>query len=237
MPKMVDLAAFITALLALVVALGCYVSWRATRLDRLHARIEVALAALDAALVRRCASVLEVATSGLLDPAASLLLIEAEQEARLATGHEQRELAESRLSQALRAVWAVRETVLTCGGDPPEPPAELTLGAGAQDPDGQELHAELNWGAGAQDPDGRELPAGVSAPSRSWPASGAEPGARNDLLAELGTAQQKVPIARLFYNDSVNATINARKRFLARLLRLAGSAPMPTFFEMDDAVA
>jgi hypothetical protein len=187
---MVDLAAFITALLALIVALGSYVSWRATRLDRLHARIDTALAALDAALVRRCASVLEVATSGLLDPAASLLLIEAEQEARLASGHEQRELAESRLSQALRAVWAVRET--------------------------------------------------ASAPSPSWPdeqGGEGEPEASNELLAELEAAQQKIPIARLFYNDSVNATISARKRLLARLLRLAGSAPMPTFFEMDDAVA
>lgn len=185
---MVDLAAFITGLLALVVALGCYVSWRATRLDRLHARIEVALAALDAALVRRCASVLEVATSGLLDPAASLLLIEAEQQARLATGLEQRELAESRLSQALRAVWAVRETRSAPGRPPPDGP------------------------------------------------DGAEPTALNELLAELEVAQQKIPIARLFYNDSVNATINARRRLLARLLRLAGSAPMPTFFDMDDAV-
>lgn len=184
MPKMVDLAAFITALLALIVALGFYVSWRATRLDRLHARIDTALAALDAALVRRCASVLEVAASSLLDPAASLLLIEAEQEARLATGHEQRELAESRLSQALRAV---RET--------------------------------------------------ASAPSYLTPDGTAWPGAKNELLAELEAAQQKIPIARHFYNDSVNATINARKRFLARLLRLAGKAPMPTFFEMDDAVS
>lgn len=186
---MVDLTAFITGLLALVVALGCYVSWRATRLDRLHARIEVALAALDAALVRRCASVLKVATSGMLDPAASLLLIEAEQEARLATGREQRELAESRLSQALRAVWAVRETMSVPGR-----------------------------------------------PSPDGPDGGAEPAAMNELLAELEVAQQKIPIARLFYNDSVNATINARRRFLARLLRLAGSAPMPTFFDMDDAV-
>jgi hypothetical protein len=161
---MVDLAALVTALLALVVALGFYVSWRATRLDRLHARIDTALAALDAALVRRCASVLEVATSGLLDPAASLLLIEAEQEARLATDHEQRELAESRLSQALRAVWAVRDT--------------------------------------------------ASASSRPRPDGGIEPEARNELLAELEAAQQKIPIARLFYNDSVNATINARKRLL-----------------------
>lgn len=180
-----DLVIVISALLVVIVALGFYVSWRATRLDRLHARIDTALAALDAALVRRCASVIEVATSGLFDPAASLLLIQAEQEARLARDHEQRELAESRLSQALRAVWAV-------------------------------------WG---------------SASSEALPSDGiATVAAKDELLQELAAAQQKISIARHFYNDSVNATITARRRFLARLLRLAGGAPMPMFFEMDDAL-
>jgi hypothetical protein len=68
------------------------------------------------------------------------------------------------------------------------------------------------------------------------PGGGPEPEARNELPAELEAAQQKILLARHFYNDSVNATIDARKRLLARLLRLAGSAPMPTFFDIDDAV-
>lgn len=177
---MANLAAVVTALLALAIVIGFYVSWRATRLDRLHARIDTALAVLDAALVRRCASVLEIASSGMLDPAASLLLIEAEQEARLARDHEQRELAESRLSQALRAVWGSV---------------------------GQEADAD---GAGG-------------------------PAVSGELYEELQAAHSKVTIARLFYNETVNATISARRRLLVRLLRLAGSAPMPAFFEMDDA--
>jgi hypothetical protein len=44
-------------------------------------------------------------------------------------------------------------------------------------------------------------------------------------------------LARKFYNDAVAATIAARRRWLARVLRLAGNAPMPEFFEIDDTLA
>ena len=51
-------------------------AWRLTytaaRLDRLHARVEGALVAVDAQLVRRAEAVQELAGSGLLDPATSL---------------------------------------------------------------------------------------------------------------------------------------------------------------------
>lgn len=102
MPEWLFEAALV--LVVLFVA-GLYVSWRATRLDRLHTRVETARAALDAALVRRAAVALELAASGLLDPAASLLLAAAAYEARAADA-EQREFAESDLSRALRAVFA-----------------------------------------------------------------------------------------------------------------------------------
>ena len=68
--------------LLVAVLLAFYISWRATRLDRLHARVETATAALDGALLRRCAAVLELATSGLLDPASVVLLADAEKQAR-----------------------------------------------------------------------------------------------------------------------------------------------------------
>ena len=80
-----------------------YVSWRATRLDRLHVRLETARAGLDAALVRRAAVALELAASRQLDPATSLLLAAAAHEARIADA-DNREFAESDLSRALRAV-------------------------------------------------------------------------------------------------------------------------------------
>ncbi|HVE28161.1 MAG TPA: hypothetical protein VNC22_22295 [Sporichthya sp.] len=81
---------------------GVYLSWTAGRLDRLHHRVDSARAALDAQLVRRSAVAMELATSGLLDPASALLIADAAHEARQAEG-EQRPQAESDLSRALRA--------------------------------------------------------------------------------------------------------------------------------------
>lgn len=95
----VDVLLFLLAL----VAAGVYLSWTAGRVDRLHRRIEVARAALDAQLVRRSAVALELATSMLLDPAAALLIAGAAHEARESVEARQ-ELAESNLSRALRAV-------------------------------------------------------------------------------------------------------------------------------------
>ena len=56
-----------------VVLVGLYLSWTAGRLDRLHARIDAARAGLDAQLLRRASATLELSTSTLLDPAASVV--------------------------------------------------------------------------------------------------------------------------------------------------------------------
>ena len=64
----------IVIVVALALFTGVYVSWRAGRIDRLHARVEMARTALDVTLLRRSSVALELATSGLLDPATSLLL-------------------------------------------------------------------------------------------------------------------------------------------------------------------
>jgi hypothetical protein len=80
-----------------------YVSWRASRLDRLHNRVEAARTSLDLALVRRAAAASELASSGLLDPATSLLLAGAVRRAR-DPGPAERDLAESDLTRALRAM-------------------------------------------------------------------------------------------------------------------------------------
>jgi hypothetical protein len=87
-----------------VVIGGVYVSWRAGRLDRLHNRVEAARTALDLALVRRSSAAYELASSGLLDPATSLLLADAVRRAKDAAPGE-RDLAESDLTRALRAAF------------------------------------------------------------------------------------------------------------------------------------
>ncbi|MBV9093307.1 MAG: hypothetical protein JO132_05455 [Streptosporangiaceae bacterium] len=94
----------IVLVVAAALLAGVYVSWRAGRIDRLHARVEMARAALDATLLRRSSVALELATSGLLDPATSLLLAEAAHGSR--DGDRPRDLAESDLTKALRAAFS-----------------------------------------------------------------------------------------------------------------------------------
>jgi len=163
-------------IIAAAILVGVYVSWRAGRLDRLHARVEAARAALDAALVRRSAVALELAAGGLLDPATSLLIAGAAHDARAAGPLDER--TQSDLTRALRAALSQpgfrTDLVSRTGGD--------------------------------------------------------------ELLAELEAAAHQVFLARKFYNDAVAATRSARRKWLVRLLRLAGGAPMPEFFEIDDSL-
>ena len=90
----------VVALLALA---AWYLTFTAARLDRLHARVEGARAALDAQLQRRASATAQLATSGLLDPASSVLLLQAAHDAREADPEDQ-EIRESDLSRALRVV-------------------------------------------------------------------------------------------------------------------------------------
>ena len=109
-------AEWLVALAVLAVLLVWYLTWTASRLDRLHARVEGARAALDAQLVRRTTITLELAGSGLLDPASSVLLAVAAHDARVVED-EGRELAESNLSQTLRATLS-EETVAALREEP-----------------------------------------------------------------------------------------------------------------------
>jgi hypothetical protein len=59
---------------AVVLGIAWYLSYSAARLDRLHSRVEGALSALDAQLVRRAEATIELANSGALDPASALIL-------------------------------------------------------------------------------------------------------------------------------------------------------------------
>jgi hypothetical protein len=146
-----------------VLASGWWLTWTASRLDRLHARVEGARAALDAQLVRRASTTLEVATSGLLDPASAVLLAAAAQDAR-------------DLTKALHAALT-EETVAALAADP--------VGA--------------------------------------------------VMLGELSSAAHRVALSRRFHNDAVRAVRVVRGTRTVRWLRLAGHAPMPPSFEMDDS--
>lgn len=71
---------WIALAIAIVAVIAWYLSYNAARLDRLHAKVEGSVSALDAQLVRRAEVSIELANSGLIDPASALLLAEAASE-------------------------------------------------------------------------------------------------------------------------------------------------------------
>ena len=84
-----------------VIALSAwYLSYSATRLDRLHHRVETSWANLDGLLQRRAAIAIEIARSEISDPASSLLLTFAAHQAREASVRD-RSQAETGLTGAL----------------------------------------------------------------------------------------------------------------------------------------
>lgn len=108
-----SLVEYSTLLVLVLVAIGWYLSYSAARLDRLHTRVEGTFAALDAQLVRRAEAALELANSGILDPASSLYLAGASSDSlSVAVGtleeglhtHGDRGAVESDLTQSLRLV-------------------------------------------------------------------------------------------------------------------------------------
>jgi hypothetical protein len=110
----VEMLNWVIVAVALLLGVAWYLSYSAARLDRLHARVEGALSALDAQLVRRAEATLELANLGLLDPATALLLVGAATDSLERTNERAgedllegqhfagREVVESELSEALQ---------------------------------------------------------------------------------------------------------------------------------------
>lgn len=132
----VDVLQLVTIAFLVVIAIAWYLSYAASRLDRLHAKVEGSLHALDAQLVRRAETSLEIAMSGDLEPSSALLVADAATAAlerhTVSTLHddpldgasfEGRELAESDLTMALRA--ALPDEVVAEIADDQEPTAEM----------------------------------------------------------------------------------------------------------------
>jgi hypothetical protein len=197
----------IVIVIAVALFIGVYVSWRAGRIDRLHARVEMARAALDVTLLRRSSVALELATSGLLDPATSLLLAGAVHGTRAGPG-----------GMGGRGGLGGKVSPQEQGGS-----------GGDRPPEGVPRPRDL-----AESDLTRALRAAFSQPGFRASLSGKE--GADELLAEVEAAAHQVFLARKFYNDVVAATRDARRRPLARILRLSGRAQAPEFFEMDDSL-
>lgn len=128
--------ALVAVAAVLVIVLGWWLSWTARRLDRLHHRLDLAEASLSVQLQSRAALALELGTAGLLDPASSLLLIDAAAAARRGAERPDHDPeTQSQLSQTLRLVLPETSTEESEGV--PE------LAALSEDPHARELFGEL----------------------------------------------------------------------------------------------
>ena len=90
-------------ILLLIVLIGWYLSFSASRLDRLHHRVETSWATLDSLLQKRAALAQEIVAESNLDPATCYLISTSATAARDANIIE-RSAAESVLSEALKLV-------------------------------------------------------------------------------------------------------------------------------------
>ncbi|MGA7135204.1 MAG: exopolyphosphatase, partial [Mycobacterium sp.] len=54
------------------------------------------------------------------------------------------------------------------------------------------------------------------------------------LIAELAEAEARVLLGRRFHNDAVRDTLALRERGMFRLLRLGGTASLPSYFEIAE---
>lgn len=158
-------------LVIIIVLIGAwYLSFTATRLDRLHHRVETSWANLDVLLQKRAAVALEIAHSDIADPASSVLLTAAAYQARDAD-IQNRSQAESGLSGALGLLLEDSENLETA--------------------------------------------------------------ADSALLTELSGLTDKVRVAIAIHTDAVARTQMVRRKFIVRLFRLAGTAPLPITYEFE----
>ena len=145
-----------------------YLSFTATRLDRLHHRVETSWAALDSLLQRRAAIALEIAHSNFADPGLSLILNQAAHQAREAD-ISQRNDAESGLTGSLGLLLS---------------------------------HEYKNTDS--------------------------------ELLRELSDITDQIRVAVKLHVEAVSRTLMVRRKYLVRLFRLAGRAPLPTIYKFED---
>jgi hypothetical protein len=162
-------------LLAVLIALliAWYLTFTATRLDRLHHRVETSWANLDVLLQKRAAVALEIAHSDIADPASSMLLTAASYQARDAN-IQNRSQAESGLSGALGLLLEDSQHLATA--------------------------------------------------------------ADSALLTELSGLTDKIRVAIALHTDAVGRSQMVRSKFIVRLFRLAGTAPLPITYEFESDV-
>ena len=195
-----------------VLALAMWWVWvAASRLDRLHRKVAASRAVVDAQLVRRATVAAELATSGLLDPASSVLVGEAAWAALAVGGSDA--AATVVLPGDLAQLLATDGTTNDVGDWRVQSPA----------PDREQIESELSATL-------REV---LDDPDEVAALRTDEGG--DELLSALSSAWYRVQLSRRFLNEAVAQTRGVRRGFFVRTLRLAGRAAEPRMLELDDA--
>ena len=127
-----------------------------------------------------------------------------------------------RMHRRLDAAAAALDAQLRARAD-----AAATFASGVRGPARREL-AEAATGALAVEGLGHDREAAESTLSRALQ------GLAGDLDTDVVVAVTRTTFARRFHNDAVRDALVVRRRRVVRYLRLAGSARLPSFFEMDD---
>jgi hypothetical protein len=178
---------------------------RARRLDRLHRRTDAARAGLADALERRARVALRVAD------VAAVVAAEAAADSpphghvpRFGGAPEPRHVSTRRGTAAAALRAAADDALAACRDGLRTPGAALESCEVAENTLTRRLAAV----------DREALPEGVA--------------------GELADAEQLALLARRVHNDAVRDTLDLRSRRLVRWLRLAGTAPVPVYFEIAD---
>lgn len=198
-----------------------WLTWvSATRLDRLHRKVVASRLALDAQLVRRAVAAAELATSGVLDPVSSVLIVEAAREASSGADSGARELmvAVPDLADLVESTRLDAQTKRA----PSRSTVSNALDSGLGDHRAQAESALSATLRTALD-DQAELDDLYASPDSAA------------LLDAVAAAWYRVQLARRFHNEAVAQAQRVRAKVLVRAVRLAGHAAMPQTVELDDA--
>ena len=233
---------YLAIAVAVVFAISWYLTYTAARLDRLHARVEGSLAALDAQLVRRAETALELGHAQVLDPASSMLLAST---------------AGASLEQADGAL--ITEDVQTDGISPERSQAESDLTAaldavlegyvlriGAADctrTHSDQVHTDHDRGSSAEGADLGRVTSDTGLPSANDFGQQDDPvdGQRGDeidttMIRRLRDACDRVELARRFHNEAVLDVRRVRAKPVVRAFRLAGHTALPNTVDFDSDV-
>jgi hypothetical protein len=214
-----DLATWVLVAVAVVLVAAWYLSFTASRLDRLHHRVESSRAALDAQLARRAGLAVELALR-VGEPHGAALAAAASAVLRPAGDRPGPPIEHGVTS------WSSHEHGVTS--------RSLATGVPAGRGSGPSTGA-IDLAEVAQSSLTRALAAALAdAGDVDRLRRRAHPDDVEPLLAQLTEAAARSQMARRFHNDAVAQTQRVRRKWVVRAARLAGHAEMPRMVEIDD---